>query len=158
MLMNNCSFKFGVFHRKVIFITIISVVLLCGCGKKLNGIGNTELPVESISQKLVMVTDTPMPEDKELHMSCPYYVRLGGELLQVRETMAINSDFSEYKEGTVSECTGYNWIVPTEDGQTNYAPYLGCDYAFSDGVWYLYYNYCWRKLAPDEPSNYENAQ
>ena len=156
--MNNRMLYYSAFSRReVILIAIISIILLCGCGKDPSGSCDAEPLENQISQNPVTATDSPMP-NTEVHMQCPFYVKLGGELLQVCETMAINSDFSEYKRGTISECTEYNWNLPTEDGHTNYEPYLGCDYAFSNGVWYIYYNRCWRKLAPDEPSNYENAQ
>lgn len=98
----------------------------------------------------------------------PNYVRVGGVLQQIRSDA--EGDYSEYRVGTISALVDrVEWIpipddipveegcdrvmpraiLPSEEGETNFEPYLGCDYAYCDGTWYLYYNRKWRQLGAD---------
>ena len=82
----------------------------------------------------------------------PAYVLLGGKKCQLRER--IRDDLTEYRVGIISLITDDPCEEPTEEGQTNFLPYLNCEYALFDGVWFLFYRRRWVRCEADIAQEY----
>ena len=98
----------------------------------------------------------------------PNYVYLGGENRQIQ--MDTSLELSDYKKGVINslvfekeympvptgyqfpegeEALSFRWKKLDGEGQTNFEPYLGCEYAYYENQWYLFYNNKWCLLLTD---------
>lgn len=97
------------------------------------------------------VSPTGQPTPTKCSDLPPYYIVFGGERKQALKV--IEENLKEYVVGTITEYTGDVYVLPTEEGQTNFTSYVGCEYAIKDEEWYLYYKGQWLLMK----SNTENS-
>lgn len=91
-------------------------------------------------------------KQNQIRWSLPYEIVLGGMRQQLRK--GVCDDLSAYKKGVISLFTGDYYELPVREEQTNFMPYLGCDYAVKNGVWYVCFERRWNRCEPDEVQEY----
>lgn len=127
-------------------ISLAFTILMCGC------VGKEEITKEPLQENSEMNGTVNMGSPTVYPDVPPYYVMLDGTLMQIKEKA--DGDYSKYKSGTLTY-TGDLYRLPEEDGQTNYTKYEGCDVAFKDDTWYMFFSVSWfgggwYRLGPDE--------
>ena len=63
-----------------------------------------------------------------------------------KEYMPVPTGY-QFPEG--EEALSFQWKKLDGEGQTNFEPYLGCEYSYYENQWYLFYNNKWCLLLTD---------
>ena len=101
-----------------------------------------ELQADKAKEQIV--SDTSLPEPTAYPNIQPHCVLLDGKLLMAVGTT--DDDLSEKTVGTIQTLLDDPRRLPIIDEQTNFGPYMGCEYAVRDNIFYLKYNGTWNEL------------
>lgn len=142
-------------------LTVLVIIVFFGKG--------ISLPESEMEREMNINTEERTNHKSNVYYSVPpNYVFLGGENRQIQ--METSLELSDYKKGVINslvfekeympvptgyqfpegeEALSFQWKKLDGEGQTNFEPYLGCEYAYYENQWYLFYNNKWCLLLTD---------